>query len=86
VAEWYVLEMLEKSRKAIEVHTEQGFNVGKPCYGNIAEKIKHPVSAKRAEGRHKHRLVPDPTRQRTVPKIFDLRGEDLLSYRVIVGS
>jgi DNA invertase Pin-like site-specific DNA recombinase len=31
VAEWYVLEMLEKSRNGIEIHTNQGYNVGNPC-------------------------------------------------------
>jgi hypothetical protein len=85
VAEWYVLEMLEKSRNGIEVHTDQGFNVGKPCYGYVAEKIKHPVPAKRAQGKHKTKLTPDETRWRTVPKIFDLRVKDLLSYRTIAG-
>ena len=85
VAEWYVLEMLEKSRKGIEEHTDQGFNVGKPCYGYIGEKIKHPVPAKRAQGKHKTRLAPDPTRWRTVPKIYDLRVKDLLSYPAIAG-
>src|SRR4051794_23490148 len=85
VAEWYVLEMLEKSRKGIEEHTDQGFNVGKPCYGYVAEKIKHPVPAKRGQGKHKTRLAPDPSRHLTVPKIFELRVTDLLSYRAIAG-
>ena len=85
VAEWYVLEMLEKSRKGIETHTDQGFNVGKPCYGYIALKIKHPVPAKRAEGKHKTKLTPDPTRAQTVPRIFDLWVDDCLSYRAIAG-
>ncbi|GIH01941.1 hypothetical protein Rhe02_00080 [Rhizocola hellebori] len=85
VAECYVLEMLEKSRNGIEIHTGQGFNVGKPCYGYIAEKIKHPVPAKRAQGKHKTKLTPDPIRWRTVPQIFDLRLKDVLSYRAIAG-
>lgn len=85
VAEWYVLEMLEKSRNGIEIHTDQGFNVGKPCYGYQAEKVKHPVSARRAQGRYKTRLEPDPTRSATVAKIFDLRLNGGLSYRAICG-
>jgi hypothetical protein len=38
VAEWYILEMLEKSWDGFEEHTGQGWNVGKPPYGYIAEK------------------------------------------------
>jgi len=33
VAEWYVLDPLEKSWGGFEIHTEAGFNIGKPCYG-----------------------------------------------------
>jgi hypothetical protein len=36
VAEYYVLEMLERSRNGIEIHTDQGFNVGKPPNGLMA--------------------------------------------------
>ena len=85
VAEWYVLEMLEKSRNGIEIHTDQGFNVGKPPYGYAAEKIKHPVPAKRAAGQHKTRLVPDPVQGAVVALIFDLRVNEGLSYRVIAA-
>lgn len=33
VAEWYVLEILEKSWGGFEMHTEAGFSIGMPCYG-----------------------------------------------------
>src|SRR5262249_8459360 len=58
ISEWYVLEMLEKSRGGLERHTEEGFNIGKPPYGYLAEKIPHPVPARRAEGKTKSRLTP----------------------------
>jgi site-specific DNA recombinase len=83
VAEWYVLEMLEKSRHAFEIHTDQGFNVGKPPYGYLAHKIKHPVPAKRAVGKHKTRLAVDPVRGPVVATIFELRVGERLGYRAI---
>ena len=33
IAEWYVLQMLELSWDGFCAHTEQGWNIGKPCYG-----------------------------------------------------
>lgn len=85
VAEWYVLEMLEKSRNGIEIHTDQGFNVAKPPYGYIAEKIKHPVPAKRAAGKHKTRLKPHPVQGGVIALIFDLRVNAAMSYRAIAS-
>ncbi|MBI0301185.1 recombinase family protein, partial [Streptomyces sp. PRKS01-29] len=43
VAEWYVLEMLEKAWGGFEEHTIQGYNIGKPPYGYLADRIPHPV-------------------------------------------
>jgi hypothetical protein len=83
VAEWYVLQMLELSWDAFCEHTEQGWNVGKPCYGYRAKKIPHPVAAKRAEGRSKSRLVPHPTEGPTVTRIFPLRAVHKLGYDAI---
>ncbi|MEV5413165.1 recombinase family protein [Thermopolyspora sp. NPDC052614] len=80
VAEWYVLELLEKSWAGFETHTEQGFNIGKPPYGYSAHKIPHPVPAKRAEGATKHRLVPDPVRGPVVTQIFSWRVVERLAY------
>src|SRR5512139_1668175 len=57
VAEWYVLDMLEKSWGGFEQHTEQGYNIGVPPYGYLADKIPHPVPARRAESKSKTRLV-----------------------------
>jgi DNA invertase Pin-like site-specific DNA recombinase len=85
VAEWYVLEMLEKSRHGTEIHTDQGFNVGKPPYGYVAERIKHPVPAKRIAGKHKTKLAPHPVQGGVVTLIYDLRVNELLSYRVIAA-
>ncbi|WP_267244525.1 recombinase family protein [Streptomyces sp. PR69] len=83
VSEWYVLQMLELSWDGFIEHVSQGWNVGKPPYGYLAEKVPHPVPARRAEGRTKHRLVPDPQRAPAVTRIFQLRGLDKLGYDAI---
>jgi len=41
ISEWYVLNMLELSWEGFIQHTIQGWNVGKPPYGYLAEKIPH---------------------------------------------
>ena len=83
IAEWYVLQMLELSWDGFCAHTEQGWNIGKPCYGYLADKIPHPVPARRAEGKTKTRLIPDPVRGPVVTKIFMLRALDHLGYDTI---
>lgn len=80
VSEWYVLQMLELSWDGFVEHTRQGWNTGKPPYGYLAQKVPHPVPARRAEGRTKHRLVPDPERAPAVTRIFQLRALDGLGY------
>ncbi|MFE9335536.1 recombinase family protein [Streptomyces sp. NPDC007063] len=75
--------MLELSWDGFIEHTQQGWNVGKPPYGYLAEKFPHPVPARRAEGRTKHRLVPDPERGPVVTEIFRLRALERLGYRDI---
>jgi len=83
VAEWYVLQMLEQSWDGFIEHIKQGWNIGKPPYGYLADKVPHPVPARRAEGRTKHRLVPDPVRGPVVTEIFRLRALLRLSYQKI---
>lgn len=85
VAEWYVLELLEKSWGGFEVHTEQGFNVGKPPYGYVAMKLPHPVAARRAEGASKHKLAPDPICGPVVTHIFALRIGERLGYTALAS-
>jgi site-specific DNA recombinase len=83
VAEWYVLELLEKSWGGFEAHTDQGYNVGKPPYGYLAHKIPHPVPARRAEGASKHTLVPDPARGPVVTQMYAWRVGERLGYAAI---
>ncbi|WP_084655434.1 recombinase family protein [Nocardia altamirensis] len=83
VAEFYVLEMLEKSWDGFAVHTEAGYNVGKPCYGYQALLVQHPVPAKRAKGQKKTRLEPHPVHGPVVKKMFRWRGSERLTYQQI---
>lgn len=86
VSEWYVLQMLELSWDGFVEHTEQGWNVGKPPYGYLAQRVPHPVPAKREQGLTKHRLVPDPARGPVVTEIFRMRVLRRLSYRRIADE
>ena len=83
ISEFYVLEMLEKSWDGFAVHTEEGFNIGKPCYGFRAKRVPHPVPAKRAKGQKKTFLEADPVQAPVVKRIFRWRLEERLSYQDI---
>jgi len=80
IAEWYVLDMLEKAWGGLMEHTEQGFNIGKPPYGYQVVVEKHPVPAKAALGKVKRRLVRDPIRGPVVTQIYTWRVVEKLSY------
>jgi DNA invertase Pin-like site-specific DNA recombinase len=83
IAEWYVTQMLEASRDGLVEHTRQGYNIGRPPYGYLAERIPHPVPAKRAEGKTKSRLVVDPDRAPAVAQTFTWRVSERLGYKTI---
>jgi site-specific DNA recombinase len=83
VAEWYVTEMLEKSWDGFEVHTEHGYNIGKPCYGHQAKRVPHPVPAKRAKGDKKTLLEEHPVEGPVVRKAFAWRVVERLGYQSI---
>jgi len=85
LAEWYVLEVLEKSRDGLCEHTRQGWNIGRPPYGYLAERVPHPVPAKRSQGATKSRLLPDPARAPVVAQIFAWRVTEQLGYRTIAS-
>jgi DNA invertase Pin-like site-specific DNA recombinase len=78
VAEWYVRDLIERSRAGMEESVRQGWHTGGPApYGYMLEAHPHPNPQKAREGRHKHRLVVDPDRAPIVLMIFSwycLRG------------
>ncbi len=82
-AEWYVLETQEKAWDGYCEHTRQGWNIGRPPYGYRADPVPHPVPARRAEGKTKHRLVPDPVTAPVVRQIFAWRVAERLGYKAI---
>jgi hypothetical protein len=86
VAEWYVLQLLELSWDGTVEHTHQGWNIGKPPYGYIAEPVPHPVPARRVEGRTKHRLAPHPVQGPVVTRIFEMRIEHRAGYDAIADE
>ncbi len=71
VAEWYVRDLIEKSRKGMEESVRQGWHTGGPVpYGYMLEPHPHPNPHKAKEGKKKHRLIPDPMRAPIVHTIF----------------
>ncbi len=80
IAEWYAVQMMEASWDGLRTHTQQGWNVGRPPYGYLAEKVPHPVPAKAADGKSKTRLIPDPVRGPAVTQIFTWRVVERLGY------
>jgi site-specific DNA recombinase len=81
VAEWYVRDLIEKSRRGMEESVRQGWHTGGPVpYGYMLEAHQHPNPHKAREGKKKHRLVPDPVRAPIVLMAFEdycLRGMGL---------
>ncbi|MGX1670459.1 recombinase family protein [Streptomyces sp. NPDC055400] len=58
-------------------------DIGKPPYGYVADRIPHPVPARRSEGKTKTRLLPAPLRAPVVRKIFEWRVVERLSRKAI---
>ncbi len=62
VGEWYVLELVEESRRGMEENTRQGFNTG-----GIAP---HPAKVMADRGKRKAILEPEPDQALVVERIF----------------
>jgi site-specific DNA recombinase len=72
VAEWYVRDLIEKSRRGMEESVRQGWHTGGAApYGYELEPHEHPNPQKAREGRKKHRLIADPVKAPIVRIIFD---------------
>jgi site-specific DNA recombinase len=72
IAEWYVRDLMEKSRRGMEESVRQGWHTGgRPPYGYMLEEHPHPNPSKAREGKHKHRLIIDPVRGAVVLMIFE---------------
>ena len=73
VAEWFRLQLKEKTWKGLVEHALDGWNIGPAPYGYLADRIPHPVPAKASQGRTKTRLALDPQRAPVVEQIFTWR-------------
>ena len=72
IAEWYVRDLMEKSRRGMEESVRQGWHTGgRPPYGYTLEAHAHPNPNKAREGKRKHRLILDPIRGPVVLMIFE---------------
>lgn len=72
IAEWYVRDLIEKSRRGMEESVRQGWHTGgRVPYGYMLEEHPHPNPNKAREGKRKHRLIPDPVRAPIVLMIFE---------------
>jgi site-specific DNA recombinase len=72
VSEWYIRDLLERSRRGMEESVRQGWHTGgRPPYGYMLEQHDHPNPSKAREGKHKHRLILDSLRAEVVLLIFE---------------
>src|SRR5207248_3188150 len=62
ISEWYVLNMLELSWGGFKVHTDHGYNIGKPPYAYQAQGSRHPAKPKAHEAKAPHRPSIAPAR------------------------
>jgi site-specific DNA recombinase len=71
VGEWYILELLEESRRGMEENTRQGFNTGGIApYGYRKRYLPHPSKTMTERGSRKVLLEPDPGQAPVIERIF----------------
>ena len=85
VAEWFRIQLKEKTWKGLVEHSLDGWNIGTPPYGYVADRIPHPVPVKASQGRTKTRLALDPGRAPVVKQIFTWRTIDKLGMPAIAA-
>ncbi len=84
VAEWYVRDLIERSRAGMEESVRQGWHTGGPApYGYLLEPHPHPNQQKAREGRKKHRLIVDTVRGPIALLIFTWYVEDEMGLGAI---
>lgn len=87
VAEWYVRDLIERSRRGMEESVRQGWHTGgRAPYGYLLEEHRHPNPAKAREGKRKHRLILDPVRAPVVLMIFEDYGLHRLGLGEIINK
>jgi DNA invertase Pin-like site-specific DNA recombinase len=84
VAEWYRLQLKEKTREGSRQHSLDGWHVGRTPYGYLAERHAHPNPMLAAQGRTRTRLALDPALAPVVEQIFAWRVTGHLGVPEIV--
>jgi site-specific DNA recombinase len=85
VAEWFRLQLKEKTWKGLVEHALDGWNIGPAPYGYLPDRQPHPVPVKASQGRFKTRLALDPARAAVVEQIFTWRVLDKLGMPTIAA-
>jgi len=85
LAEWFRLQLKEKTWKGLKEHTAQGWNLGKVPYGYLPERITHPNPSKATQGLSKTRLALDHGRAPIVALIYAWRVEEKLGIKTITA-
>ncbi len=85
VAEWFRLQLKEKTWKGLAEHALDGWNIGSAPYGYLADRHPHPVPIKASQGRTKTRLALDPARAPVVEQIFTWRVTGKLGMPTIAA-
>ncbi len=86
VAEWFRLQLKEKTWKGLVEHALDGWNIGPAPYGYLPDRIPHPVPVKASQGRTKTRLAIDPVRAPVVAQVFTWRVVHKLGMPTIAAK
>ena len=86
VAEWFRLQLKEKTWKGLVEHALDGWNIGPAAYGYQPDRLPHPVPVKASQGRFKTRLALDPARAPVVEQIFTWRVVHKLGMPTIAAK
>ena len=85
-AEYFRLQLKEKTWKGLREHSDAGWNIGKVPYGYAAERITHPNPSKAAQGLSKTRLIRDPDQAPIVAQMYTWRVDSKLAVNSIVAK
>jgi hypothetical protein len=83
VAEYFRLQIKQKTWDGLVEHAISGWNIGPVPYGYTGVRVPHPVPVKASQGRTKTRLDLEPVRAQAVAQIYRWRVDDHLGIPTI---
>ncbi len=86
IGEFHALNVMEQAWDGLTVHTQEGYNIGRPPYGYVAAKEPHPAPARRSRGLTRSKLAVDPVRGPVVTQIFHWRVVDRQTFWEIANK